>query len=69
MSMRWRGVVLTLTSYCTCANMQRPLPADWASGCLVYGGDAEERAEWQVSHWSPCSADCGGGISTRDVAC
>lgn len=29
----------------------------------------EERAEWQVSEWGPCSSDCGGGISVRDVVC
>ncbi|KAF5829614.1 hypothetical protein DUNSADRAFT_15833 [Dunaliella salina] len=48
---------------------KRRLPGSWASGCLVYRGGMEERAEWQVSEWGPCSANCGGGVSIRDVTC
>ncbi|XP_069076644.1 A disintegrin and metalloproteinase with thrombospondin motifs 12 isoform X2 [Pleurodeles waltl] len=57
----WRDVYCSTMNSSDCQHVKRPDPA---RTCHL-----RPCAIWKIGNWSKCSANCGGGLKTREVQC
>ncbi|XP_076667880.1 thrombospondin type-1 domain-containing protein 4 [Andrena cerasifolii] len=62
--------VTCITSGMSCSPFNKPEAQRACESVACMRGGSEQRAPWLHSEWtSKCSAECGSGVETRQVAC